>query len=344
MGIVFSILAIALMIFVHELGHYTAGRILGFKIEQFALGFGPKLFGFTSKKTGIRYCLRVLPLGGYVQFNGETGESAAKGAFNTMAKWKRAIVLAAGSLMNILSAFLLAVLMLACIGAPTSSPVIETVETHEGITAASDAGMLPGDKVLSVNGREVSPENIDIVIETIRNSDGDPIEFIIERDGAQQALAVTPEYSDKDGLYRIGIQFGLENQRRGFLRSISEGAELCVQYGGLVYSSLGMLITGQVPITEMSGIVGTVSYMSTAAKSGLIDFLLLAIFVDINLGVFNLLPFLLLDGWKIVLLAYEGIFRRKVNPKFDQYASLVGAAILGLLFVFLTANDVMRIF
>ncbi|MBQ7718224.1 MAG: RIP metalloprotease RseP [Clostridia bacterium] len=331
MTIIAAILIFGVLIFVHEFGHFTTAKLFGVKVHEFAIGMGPAIF--KRKKGETDYSLRILPIGGYVKLEGEDFASDDERAFNKCPPLKRIIILASGAFMNVLTGFLLFVLIFS-FAAQIPSTVIEKV--YEG-TPAAEAGILAGDRIRSINGKRVNIYS-DISF-TLFEDDGKDAQIEIDRGTERMTFNLTPA---KDGERSIiGIYPVLESPGVGtVLRNAYYNTFFVVR---VVIVSLKMLITGQVGVSEMSGPVGIVGEIGQAAKSGILDVLNFAALIAVNLGVMNMLPLPALDGGRIFFILLELIFGKPVSPKIEGYIHAIGLVILLLLMLVITYSDIMKL-
>ena len=366
-GVVLAVVILLVMVTVHEFGHYVAGKILGFKINEFAVGFGPALLKKRSKKTGELFALRVIPLGGYCAFDGEdeyeekdepfeeTNKDSEypepKGErFNDQPPWKRIIVLIAGAAMNYILAVFLIILMFACVGRPVYKTVVERPEEPaSAVAVASENGLQTGDIILKIEDKNVYliTDYIDILDE---KKAGDSVEFTVLRAGEERNIAVvlkedvncqnlsdyTPVLSGM-GIYALTPTL----IERNFIQVLGNSFQYSVKIGGTVLRSLGELLTGKLGIKAMGGPVTTIKVTSQAASSGLLSFLNIAAFIGVNLAVFNLLPIPALDGCKVIFCLIEWIRKKPVNRKVETIIHLVGIIFL---FAFAILVDILQLF
>ena len=367
-GVVLAVVILLVMVTVHEFGHYVAGKILGFKINEFAVGFGPALLKKRSKKTGELFALRVIPLGGYCAFDGEdeydekdeqepfegTNKDSEypepKGErFNDQPPWKRIIVLIAGATMNYILAVFLIILMFACVGRPVYKTVVERPEESVSAVVAQENGLQTGDIILKIEDKNVYliTDYIDILDE---KKAGDSVEFTVVRDGEKRTVLVTlaananfENMSDTQTLLESMGIYGLYTVtvKQGFFESVGNSFAYSIKIGGTVLRSLGELLTGKLGIKSMGGPVTTIKVTSRAAASGLLSFLNIAAFIGVNLAVFNLLPIPALDGCKVIFCLIEWIRKKPVNRKVETIIHLVGIIFL---FAFAILVDILQLF
>ena len=341
MNILFILLAIfilGILIMVHELGHYVAGRLLKFEIFEFAIGMGPKLF--TKKKNGIKYSLRAIPFGGYVAFDNE--ESIEKGElkFHKNPIWKRIIVIFAGPVMNIVMAYVLVVILLAAVGIPNATiPVVGTVS--EG-TPAYEAGLMVGDEFISADGVMIEGK-YDNLYSVLSENKGEAIDFTVDRDGNTFDLTITPQLVEDENRYMIGILLAQSKETLPIGKSITGGFTYSVQLIKELLTFLFRLITRGEGFNDVAGPVGSIGIIAnTAQNQDFSYFLNLVAFISLNLGVFNLLPFPPLDGSKLVLFGVEAVRRKPLSVEKEGMIQMIGFALFIALAILLTYKDIAR--
>ncbi len=332
-----AVLVFGTVIFVHEGGHFVTAKLCGIRVNEFALGMGPKLLQLGKGET--RYSLRLLPIGGFVSMEGEDEESDDPRAFQRAKVWHRAVVIAAGAIMNLILGFLVLCIAVCCDEVITS----RTVSSFYENASTQATGLQVGDTILSVNGRKCYIAD-DILYEFARLDSG-TAEMVVLRDGQKVTLpAVT--FATKpveDGMDQIVIDFTVLPIEKTVGTVISEAWNWTVSYARLILLSFVDLITGRVPVNSLSGPVGIVSTIATAVSYGIQPLLLLLALITVNLGIFNLLPLPALDGGKLLLLAIEGIFRKPVPEKYEIIINTAGMVLLMLLMLFVTFNDITRL-
>ena len=338
LGILVAICAFGIMIFLHELGHYLAARACKVKVLEFAVGMGPKIVSHTSRKTGIVYSLRALPIGGYTAMQGEDGEDDDPHALVNRPRWQRLCVLLAGSFMNLLSGVLAMFIYLSLTGLVGTSVV---ASFHENST--SSAWLREGDEIVAVNGRAM----IDYtdVLNTITLDGIQPMDIEVIRDGERVLLSgVTFQTEELEGVLVGKLDFQFQGARPSIPALFKQTGTQSVATVKMIYVTLAKLVTGRIGIKGVSGPVGTVSVISKAAVGGLTNILYLFAFISLNLGVMNLLPFPALDGGRILFVLIECVIRRPVNPKFEGIVHTAGMVILLLFMALITVFDVIKLF
>ena len=339
-----SIFLFGLMIIVHELGHFWAARLAGIGVLEFAVGIGPKLWSKISK-SGVKYSLRALPLGGYCRFvSEEDGDSADRpDAYYNQTVWKRVLVSVGGPLMNLLSAFAAVFIMLVAFGAPfpQAEPVVDSVEPN---LPAMTAGFAPGDRIVGINGREVkSIEEISMAIGELESAE---ISFDIERDGRQITLCATPRWVESESRYMIGITYqqSIQFTRYGFFPALSQSVLLTGRMSRLLLDAFLSIIRGKEDLSNLSGPIGTVVAIKEQTQEfGAYGYLNFAAFLSMNLAIFNLLPIPGLDGSKLIFLLIEKVRGKRIDPNKEGFVLLLGFGLLLIVMALVVYQDIARL-
>lgn len=336
-----AILFFGLLIFFHELGHFTFAKLFKVKVNEFAMGMGPTLFKF--KKGETKYALRLFPIGGFVSMEGEDEESENERAFCNKPAWQRFIIVAAGGVVNLIMGAIIVAVMLSqtnLIGLPQ----IHSFEEN----SVSSQYLQAGDEIKKINGKKVYSE-YDLSFLMARDKDG-IIDFTVEREGEKVELNGVPfqTMKNQDGTITIIYDFIIRGVEPGFL-SVTKNAVLeSVSIGRIVWISLLDLVTGQYGLSDLSGPIGTVSYIADAAQVATQQtdytylFTLMAM-IAINIGLFNLLPLPALDGGRLFFLAIEFVFRKPVPAKYEGWVHAVGMVLLLLLMAVISLSDILRL-
>lgn len=332
------VLVFGVLIFIHELGHFLAARACGVAVKEFAVGMGPTIFSWNSKKHETKYGLRLLPIGGFVSMEGEDDESEKEDAFCNKSVWKRMLIVCAGPAMNLILGFLLMTILVFAQGTLVSTTV---ADFQEGATSSSHLQV--GDTILRVDGTRVHTGN-ELVYE-VMNKGYAPIDFEVMRNGEKILL----EEVSFPTMVDTGVTFGnydfilyaeetnLPNLlKHSFFRSVSTVK--------MVLDSLVGLLSGRFGMEAVSGPVGVAEVVGDAAKNGYQNFIYIVTVLSINLGVFNLIPFPALDGGRFLFLIIEGIRRKPINKNVESYINFVGIMILFAFMIFITVKDVLNLF
>ena len=357
MSVIFAIFLFSVLIFVHELGHFTAAKLSGVQVNEFSMFMGPAIW---KKQVGeTLYAIRCIPIGGYCAMEGEDGGSDNPRSFDKAAWWKRLIILAAGAAMNFLIGVVLMVIVVLMVsvclpGRQTAVPVIASFEDYA--TVNGENGLQAGDRIVEVDGEKLySYSDFSMILSL---NPGDVHDITVRRNGEKVVLKdfllekheVTLE-NGSTGL-RYGINFTLSTPN--FWEKLGMAWNQSLDTVRMVRLSLQMLLGGKVGIKDMSGPVGIVSEMSKVAAASdskvtaLLNMLYFGGFIAINLAVMNLLPIPALDGGRIVCLlitvAVEAVTKKKINPKYEGYLHGAGMILLLALMAIIMFKDVIFLF
>ena len=337
--IILAILAFGVLVIVHEFGHFITAKRGGVQVNEFWIGMGPTLLKHEHK--GTLYCLKLLPFGGACIMEGEDGESENEHAFGKAKLPRRMLIVCAGALMNFLVGFLIVLAVMQPNG-PNGGYIVSTIASVDpASTAAGD--LKAGDEILKIDGYHILVRSD---FETALSCTASTTHKVtVRREGEKVTLPsvkLEATVTDANGNKRIGITFAELPDSLGMHLSMS--VRTAVNYARLVWSSMGMLVSGQVGVDQLAGPVGMAEVMADTAKYSMISFFQLVAFISINLGVMNLLPLPALDGGRLVFLIIEGIRRKPVPPKYEGYVHAAGLMLLLMLMVYVTGQDVLRIF
>lgn len=359
-SVLLAILILLVMITVHEFGHYLAGKALKFKINEFAIGFGPKIFKRKSRKTGELFSVRLLPLGGFCAFDGEDEEGESENAFNKKAPWKRILVLIAGPLFNYLLALLLILISMFAFGQPVFK--VDAIAPPSGTPAETEAyaeySLQEGDVLLKANGRGIYLVT-DLMTALKGKKTGDKVYMFVARGGEEQdveimlradcdfessndtkklwnALGVGTTQREDGNLY---WSLSTVNYRYGFFTTVGHSFVYSFRIAGTIFKVLGELLTGHIGLSAMGGPVTTIKLTSQLATQSFASFLEIAAYIGVNLAVFNLLPIPALDGSKVIFCLIEWIFRKPVPRKVEAVIHAVGFV---LILVFAVLVDILQ--
>ncbi|MBR5900049.1 MAG: site-2 protease family protein [Clostridia bacterium] len=356
--VLLAVLLLLVMITVHELGHYLTGKMLGFGIDEFAVGFGPKIFS-KKKKDGEVFSIRALPLGGFCAFSGEDEDSKDPKAFNNRKPWQRLIVLVSGALMNYLFALLIICVMF---GAYGKNALVTYKVNDLPLGYDSQNSFISRDVILKANGKNVYITS-DLMSAIEGKEAGETVDFKIMRQGKVMDLTVklrehtnfknleditllydalgvyyqTDETNGEmidGGLYATGVKLG-------FFRTIGASVEYSIKLAGTVFIVLGQLLTGKLGLSSMGGTVTTIAVTAQAISFGFRNLLNIGAFIGVNLAVFNLLPIPALDGSRVIFTLIEWVRGKPISRKVEGIIHTVGLVLLVLFAVFI---DLQRCF
>ena len=349
MYIVIAILAFGVIIAVHELGHYLSAKALKVKVYEFAIGMGPKILKKQGKET--LYSLRAFPLGGFCAMESPDEDPEDPRCFLSQKRWRRIIILSAGSAANLIAAFIIIVILTAGVDIFVGTTITGLAD---GFPNRGSDGLLPGDRIVSINGDRLY--YIDDFSLFMQLNAGSNVDLVIEREGNKIKLN---DFPLERRVYNID---GTERLRYGLTFNVIEATALeqfkysCYQsynFIRLIRVSLLMLASGDAGVNEISGFVGIVDAMNTIGKEspntvtaiGNIAFFMA--FIGVNVAVVNMLPIPAMDGGRILFTfiswVIEKIIRRKLDPKYEGYINTGAFILLIGLMVFILYNDIARI-
>lgn len=344
--ILLALLIFGFLIFIHEGGHFIAARICGVTVNEFAIGMGPKIFSWTSKKSGTHYRIRLLPIGGFVNMEGEEETSESEGAFCNKSIPKRMFIIIAGAFMNILLGF---ILMFVIVVSQKSGLASNKIAIFNDNALSSDKLMV-GDTVVKVDGTSVHT-GYELLYE-VQNSGYEPIEVVVIRNDEKIVLEnVTFPTYEYSGVIMGDCDFRVYAEEESFGNVLKHSYYRSISTVKMIYDSLFNLVTGKYGMDAISGPVGvtqvigeTVESVSDKGASAVISTVLsMVTLISINLGVFNLLPFPALDGGQFLFLIIEGIRRKPVDKKIQGYINFAGIMLLFALMAIVTLKDIIKI-
>ena len=361
-GILFTILAFFLVIgplvFVHELGHYVAGRLCGVKADAFSIGFGREIAGYTDSR-GTRWKLGWLPMGGYVKFAGDMNPASQPTAewlalppeerartFQAKSVWQRFFIVFAGPLTNFIVAIAIFMAFFAAYGVPRTPSVISAVMPN---SPAAQAGLQAGDRIVSIGGRPV--QTFDQMADFIRFRPDERLRLRIERDHARRSLYVTTaatierdRFGNEFRKGSIGVMSGPQVVEPVSLAQLPvEATRQTIGIVRTMVDTLGQIVTGRRSVKELGGPIKIAQVSGQQASLGILNFVMLMALISINLGFINLLPIPMLDGGHLVFYLFEGIARRPVPEKAMEWAFRSGLAVLLSFMIFVTLNDILSL-
>lgn len=353
--IILFIIVFGLVVISHELGHFLIGRKNGIRVVEFAVGMGPTLFSFMAG--GTKCSLKLLPFGGACMFEGEDGmereenaeraqeESGEGVAFTEAGVWARIATVFAGPFFNFILAFIIAVIL--CVFTGADLPVVGTVMEN---SAASEAGLQQGDVITRIGHESIHFYREVSMISALNH--GETMEITYERNGEKNVTVLSPQYSEEDGRYYMGITNGGAYLECGPLQVFQYGFYEVEYWVKLTYKSLAMLVKGQVTKDDVTGPVGIAqlvgeSYDQAEKDYGtsyaILTMLQIVVLLSVNLGIMNLLPIPALDGGRLVFMLVEVVRGKPVPPEKEGMVHFAGLVVLMALMVFIMYNDIMRL-
>lgn len=376
--IVAAIFVFGLLVLVHELGHFMVAKLTGMRVDEFAIGFGPKLW---SRKYGeTLYAIRAVPLGGFNRIAGmdyeiiermgneaeekaddggrESGwrryipsvnrenvvmvpddEGAGERAYFRRPIWARMLMVLAGSFMNFILPLFIFFGIFYFSGVATPSPE-PVIGAVMAEKPAAMAGLMKGDRILTIDGSEVT--KWDDISRSIQGAEGKPFKLTYQRDGEVRSTTLIPEEEPDSKRVIIGITSSADIHQPGILEAAGLAAQKVFFVLMAMVGALVQLVQGSVGAEALSGPVGIVQMTGEVANQGILPLLNFAAFLSLNLGLINLLPVPALDGGHFVMLVLEGLRGKPLGPKAMYYIQAAGVTLLVSLMIFTTFNDLMK--
>lgn len=338
---------LGVLIFVHELGHYLAARWRGVHVERFSIGFGRAVWQRTDKR-GCEWRVGWLPLGGYVKMHGmehagEVDPDAAGyrpgEAFHEKSVGDRAIVVAAGPLFNFLLAALLFAGIFATAGRPVGTTAIQTVVAG---SAAERAGLMPGDRIVALDGERVT--RFDQLQRHIQPRANQPVEVLVRRGETEMKVVATPAARPDDGRGMLGVTGGaMERERLDPFTALVDGTWHMVDVSGQTLAGVWQMISGQRGADEIGGPLRIAQMSGEVAEMGMLSLVTFIALLSINLALINLFPIPILDGGHLVFYAVEALRGRPLTARAQEYAFRGGFALLATLMILATWNDLTQL-
>ena len=340
-NIIITILVFGLLILSHEAGHFFTAVWAKIKVHEFSVGMGPVLFKREGKL--CRFCIRALPIGGFVQLEGEDGDSEDENSFSRKPRWKRFLVLVMGAVMNILMGFIL----ICVVNATDADGLYPTTTIHsfQQDAISSSYGLEAGDKIIEIDGYRIF-NTTDIAYALSKETDAESFDITVKRDGQKVLVEDVqfPKVGDEEYGTFSTVDFIVYGRERSFFSVIEYSFGYTVSVSRSIYSFIGSLFTLDANLNQVSGPVGTASMIGESASLGLSSLMLMIALISINLGIMNLLPFPALDGGRILLLFIEAIRRKPLSPKVEMAMNGVGLMILMGLMLVVTLKDIIGLF
>ena len=340
--VITAVLVFGFLIFIHEFGHYIFARIFKVKIHEFSIGMGPRLLEYESKKTGIKYSLASIPIGGFVAMAGEDEESDDPNSFDKKPAWQRFIITVAGAAVNIIAGFAAMIIFTAATNIGTTT-VYDFPETDFEISSA-DTGLAAGDVIVAIDGKSVKIAD-ELSYEIMRRGN-EPVDVTVMRDGERIILenVVFPTATESGQTFGV-IDFRVLGKKdKSFGELVTHSWRKSVLIVRMCWESIFDLIRGRYTVEAVSGPVGISGAIGDAAKAGWEQLLYITTLISINLGVMNLLPLPALDGGRLISILVEMITRKRIPAKIEQTVNAIGLLILMGLSVIILVKDVIQLF
>lgn len=343
--ILIGILLFSFIIFAHEFGHFITAKASGIKVNEFALGMGPKIFSFGKGET--KYSLRAFPIGGFCAMEGEDEESEDVRAFNNKSVWKRMIVIVAGAVMNMIVGLLFVAILLGQKDVFVSTTIAKFSEN----SATEAAGLAAGDEFYSIDGYRIHNDRDLSFALSLANPES--VDLVVLREGEKLRFDnVRFNTVEEDGKEILALDFYVYSEKKTFFSFLGRVFSETVSLVRMVWTSLIGLVTGRFGLKDVAGPVGAAQAISQAASIGLEsglgaainNILLMMAVITVNLGIVNLLPLPALDGGRFLFLVIEAIRGKPISPKYEGWVHAAGFILLIGLMVLITFNDLIRIF
>lgn len=344
MTLIYFIIILGVTLTIHEFGHFLFAKKAGIYCYEFSIGMGPKLYEWHRKNDETTYVIRLFPIGGYVSMAGEdieVDEDIPKEKRMQSKTWmQRFLTIIAGVLFNFILAIVLLFLVAMINGAPTSKPVVDTIEKGYSVY---ESGLKKNDVIVGVNGKKVS--TVDDFMLELQMASGKEITLKVKRDGSYESVTFSPKKVKVDGNEGYKYGFSLSGKKTyGIIASIQYAFvktwSLFKQMAFIIF----YLLTGKLSLSALSGPIGIFSIIGASAKEGILNLVYLTGYISINVGFINLLPIPAFDGGRLLFLIIEKIKGSPVDTKFENILHTIGFILLMLLMVFITYQDILRLF
>ncbi len=328
-----AVLLFLVLILIHEFGHFIAAKALGVRVNEFAIGFGPKLFSKQGKVT--KYSFNLIPLGGYCAMEGEDESSDDSAAFCNKSAWRRFLIVIMGAVFNLLLGLIIVGITLI-----PSKMFATTVVAELPQKVISQNNLLVGDEILEVDGRKIFT-SYDLSYSFTNVKDG-KIDLLVERDGEKLELQDVAFDTQKDnGITYLDMKdFALYGKKKTVGSYITQTVKTSFSFCAVTWRSLVDMLKGEYGLSAVSGPVGVTVTVANVAKQNLFNVLPIMALITINLGIFNLLPIPALDGGRLLFILFEMIFRKPVPQKYESVIHTVGFVILFGFMILVAAKDI----
>ncbi len=336
-----TVFVFGLLVFVHELGHFITAKLTGMRVDEFAIGFGPRLVSFRYGETV--YTIRIVPLGGFNDIAGMNPDDNEAGERGYCKKpiLSRMIVILAGSAMNVILPVVLffGIFFFVGVQTPNPAPVLGTVLADN---PAANAGLMANDRIVAIDGKPIATWQE--MVDAIRTNHGTvPLTMQVDRQGQELTVSVTPHYDAAHDRSVIGIVNAYESTYPGFFQSVSMAFERTAMIVVMMLDALYRIIL-EMSGSELAGPIGVAQMAGEVAEMGIVPLLNFAALLSLNLAIINLLPVPALDGGHFLTLCVEAVRGKPLSPKVMHYVQNAGVGLIVLLMLLAMKNDVMRIF
>ena len=342
MTLIWMILILGIIVFVHEFGHFIFAKKAGIYVYEFSLGMGPRLFKFNRKNDETEYSIRLFPIGGYVQMAGEEIEEdkniPEEKRMQSKSWIQRFMTIIAGIMFNFILAIVVFFIIGLVNGASQNKPYINLVED----SINSDLVNV-GDRIIAVNGKKII--FTDVFVLDVQLNSGKPLNLTVSSDGVKRDVVLNPIQVEKNGKvsYKYGIGLG-DEVKTGVLPALKYAFVKFVSLMVQMFLVVVNLFTGKLGLSSMSGPVGIFNVVGESAQAGFINLVYLVGFISLNVGFMNLLPIPALDGGRILFLIIEKIKGSKVDVKVENTIHTIGFVLLMILMLVITFNDIIKLF
>ncbi len=342
--VISAVLVFGFLIFIHEFGHYIFARIFKVTIHEFSIGMGPKLASWTSKKTGIKYAIGMLPIGGYVAMEGEDGVSEDPNSFDKKPAWQRLMITVAGAAVNIVFGFLAMIILTSVnpIGGTTVAEFVPKAESGYEVST-EESGLCRGDEIISIDGKRVHIAD-ELSYEIMRRAH-EPVDVVVLRNGERITLenVVFPTEEQQEQLFGM-MDFKVYRTEKNLGSVLTYSWSKATLIVRMVWESLYDLVTGRYSLAAISGPVGVSSAIGDAAKAGFSSLLYITVLISINLGIMNLLPIPALDGARTLTILIEMITKKRIPPRIEGIINGIGLLVLLALSGIIMIKDIFALF
>lgn len=358
-GLIFTVVSfligLSVLVFIHEMGHYSVARFFGMRVDRFSIGFGPEMVGWTAK-TGTRWCVCALPLGGYVKFFGDSSSisNADTEKLSTMSDedksvcfqyrplYQRAAVVFAGPAINLIVAVLVFAVLYAFNGVSMTPPKVGGL-LEDGPAASS--GLQAGDDIRAIDGRSV--DRFSDLAADIRLRPNQTVTLSVQRGPDRLDIPVTLGARYQEDRFGNRYAYGYLGAQStapirvdlGVFGALYEGTRQTANIISSIFTTLGQTIIGLRSIEEIGGPIRIAAMVGEAAQVGFLQFVIFLALISINLGVLNLMPIPALDGGHLFFYAIEAVKGSPLHEKAQELGYMAGAALMIMLMVFVTLND-----